>query len=153
MSFAKLIRNIKKVQGFDIVKESLDIIKQNQYYLIGLLRLQLQKGKYPDGENVTLFGKDEYAPSTIYKKLHTPGLSALGRETGFITNYMFGDFYDKMTLVIRGQEFIITSDVDYMDAIISRSGSEIMQLSDEHLKEFRDEILIPELKRRLNNGL
>lgn len=152
MAITILRQKIAAIKKFDIVKETIQIINDNSFYLIGLLRIQLQKGSFPDGERVTItdsrFGKrDYYLDSTIHEKeRHGVGL---GKQTEWITNFMSGDFYDKIVLHTKGTKFILTSDVSYFTDITGRSGTLLMELSEEHLEDFKEEILIPKLRERL----
>lgn len=146
MPLNELYKKLVALQEFDIVKETISIINENGYFLVGLLRLQLQEGKDGNDENVKVFGRDYYSDATIFEKeRHGIGL---GKETEWITNYMSGKFYSQLVLSTAGTTFKIDSRVDYFDEILLRSGRVIMDLDEKHLEEFQKEILIPQLKAR-----
>lgn len=137
---------IKTLAEFDLAKEATDIINQNSYYIEGLLRLQLQEGKDGKGKNVTVFGKDYYSDATIQDKRYN-GIG-LGKFTEWITNYNSGSFYMSLKTHAENGVFETTSNVNYFEDIIKRSGSVIMELNEDSLKNFSEEILFPQLQSR-----
>jgi len=146
MPLDNVMKKIKALQFFDIEKETIDIINKNGYYITALLRTQLQQGKDMFGEPVTIFGRDFYADATIFdKERHGVGL---GKQTEFITNYNSGAFYMSLKTVANGRTFKTESDVPYFSEILRRSGDRIMKLNNKNLGEFRNEILIPQLRQR-----
>lgn len=154
MAFQNIIKKLRAIERFDIEQETINIINENRYYIEALLRLQLQSGKDGNNEPVTIFGRDFYKDATIFEKeRHGVGL---GKETGFVTNYMNGFFYSGLIAQAQGRTFEITSTVPYFTQIILRSGEQIMYLNTEHLQEFSKEVLIPQLQIRLKafeNGI
>lgn len=147
MPLNNLYKKIRAIEMFDIEKETIDIINKNGYYLAALIRLQLQEGKDMFGEPVTIFGRDYYSDRTIFDKEH--GLyPPLGKQTEWITNFKNGYFYSSLQVVASGRVFKAISDVPYFEEILKRSGDKIIKLNNAHLNEFRNEILIPELRRR-----
>lgn len=149
-SASNLAYRLRAVAKFNFSKEAQDIVRKNDAFLIGLLRIQLQEGKDGNDNPVTVFGRDFYADRTVFnKERHGHGL---GKQTGWITNYMTGQFYREMRVVFEGRQFSISSGVPYFREIIGRSGRVIMKLSKKHIQLFTKEILLPELKRRLSSA-
>lgn len=146
MPLDNLFRKIEALELFDIEKEIIDIINKNGYYITALLRLQLQEGKDGNDEPVTVFGRDFYADSTVFdKERHGVGL---GKQTEFITNYKSGAFYMSLVTITEGRFFKTESSLSYFNDILARSGDVIMKLNKKHLLQFKEEILIPELRLR-----
>lgn len=155
MPLNNLRRRIQAIEEFDAVRETIDIINKNAFYITGLLRLQLQAGKDANDENVKVFGRDFYSDATVFDKEHG-NYPALGRITDWITNFKTGDFYGSLETTASGATFKTSSNVPYFDEILERSGDVIMKLNLVHLREFSEEILVPELRRRfkaLEHGL
>lgn len=151
MPLNNLIKRIEALESFDIEREIIDIINKNGYYVSALLRLQLQKGKDANNESVKIFGRDYYKDATIFdKERHGVGL---GKQTEWITNYHSGAFYASLITVAKGTTFKTESSVPYFQDILKRSGDVIMKLNKEHLVEFTNEIIIPELKIRIASNL
>lgn len=153
MPLEDFYNKIVAIQEFDIIEETITIINQNSELLKSMLQGQLKIGKDGDNEPVTIFGRTEYSFETFVNKKQ---ISGIGGITEWITNYMSGSFYSLMRLKTSGIEFNITSDVEYYDEIINRSGSVIMELNKENLEEFSTTIVIPQLQKRFTevfNGL
>lgn len=146
MSLNNLFRKIEAIEAFDIQRETIDIINKNGDYITGLLRLQLQSGKDSEGLPVNAKYGPFYSDRTVFEKERT-GVG-LGKQTEWVTNYMSGTFYASLRTIAEGHTFKTESDVPYFTDILKRSGENIMKLNAEHLREFSEEILIPELKRR-----
>lgn len=150
MPLDDFFNKIVALDNFDIQKETISIINENSEFLLNLLRGQLSRGRDGRGKPVTLFGKSEYKKVTVlFKKEFGIGL---GKETDVITNYMHGYFYQEMNVKTIGDNFEVTSDVEYFRNIILRSGQDIMELDLVSLKTFSDEILIPKLQQRFNTA-
>ncbi len=66
---------------------------------------------------------------------------------------MSGAFYASLKTYTKGETFETESNVPYFGDILKRSGSIIMELNKEHLTEFAEEILFPELERRFNRKI
>lgn len=147
MPLNNLFKKIEAIELFDIEKETIDIINKNSFYITAMLRLQLQQGKDSEGNPVTIFGRDYYSDRTVFDKEHG-NYPALGKVTEYITNYRTGAFYMSLVTKAEGRIFFTESNVPYFEEILKRSGDVIMKLNKEHLREFSQEILIPELKRR-----
>lgn len=147
MSNSNAIRKLEIVEGFDIIKETENIINENAEFIKDLLINQLAQGKDSKNENVTLFGKDSYSRRTIQNKLAT-GIG-LGKVTEYITNYMSGAFYSSIRVVGQGDSFVFESDIEYFGEIIKRSGTVIMALNQQNVRLFLDEILKPQLEEKL----
>lgn len=147
MPLSNLIKKIEALQVFDIRKETIDIINKNGFYISALLRLQLQDGRDSNDEPVTIFGRDYYKDATIFNKEHG-NYPALGKQTEWITNYQSGYFYASLVTVAEGTIFRTESNVPYFKEILARSGDVIMKLNKKHLLQFKEEVLIPELRAR-----
>lgn len=139
---------IQKIISFDAKAETIKIIEDNKKYLSELLKNQLEVGEDGFGKDVKVNGNSFYQPFTIENKRH-PSVRGLGRVTEWITNYMTGEFYKGIHPLTDGSALTFKSSVPYFDAIISQSGGAIMKLNDYHLKKFKEEKLIPELKKRM----
>lgn len=147
MPLNNLFKRIEALQAFDVKKETIAIINEYGWYITALLRLQLQEGKDSNDEPVTIFGRNYYKDATVFDKEHG-NYPPLGKVTEFITNYKTGTFYTSLKTTASGNVFKTDSDVPYFNEIIARSGDKIMKLNVKHLKQFKDEILIPKLRER-----
>lgn len=154
MPLNNFYKQIVKLQQFNVLAETADILGINGEFIAELLREQLRAGKDGRGKNVTVFGRDYYSDATVFEKeRHGQGF---GKFTDWITNYMSGRFYNSIRTEVEGTTFKQISDVDYFPEILRRSGSVIMELDIQSLNRLHDEILLPELKLRFNakvNGL
>lgn len=154
MPLNNLRLKVAALKGFDIVGETMQIINANAYFILGLIRTQMQEGKDADGKPVFAKYGPFYAKSTVFKK-ERYGVG-LGKHTEWVTNYMTGKFYSQLRVVEVGKTFGVTSDVDYFPEIMARSGPRILALSKKDLREFRRDILLPQLRERFKqylNGL
>lgn len=138
---------IGKLQAFDFAKEMDDAITANEDVIPDLVAQQLAIGKDGKNEDVTLFGKDEYAPFTIeLKEKYGIGLGAV---TNRITNYMTGAFYRGLKTEKSGGTFETTSDVEYFGKIQERSGTAITELNEEHERDFAEQYTLPAIATSL----
>jgi hypothetical protein len=142
---------IKKIIQFDAKKHTVEIVNANAEYLNELLRSQLKIGLDGNGKPVTVFGNLAYSERAVHNKLDNG--FGLGKEVRWITNYMTGDFYENLNPLTNGSYLTFKSNVSYFEDIIAQSGGVIMKLNDSNLKKFKTEILVPELERRMKNGL
>lgn len=145
---------IDALQNFNIELEMANIINLNSDYILDLLRTQLASGRDRNNEDITIFGSPFYAARTVQnKKKHGVGL---GEETRWITNYMSGRFYNELRVTSDGTDMEFSSDVEYFENIIARSGTKILSLDRANLKLFTNDVLMPALKQRFEmkfNGL
>ena len=158
MGFANTIRQLNNMVRFNEIAESMDIINKNQALIVWMVQQQNLEGIDGTGEPKTLLrykkGKpiisEEYSQLTIAEKNIMSGNAAI---TDRITHYMSGEFYDSMYLIQEGTSFNVISDVNYYNDIIAHSGngSKIMELTEENLQLFYDDVLIPELKKRFDS--
>jgi hypothetical protein len=142
MALDDLYKKILVLDEFDIVAETLKIIQDNQDYVTHLLQTQLASGKDGKGNDVTIFGKEDYSPETVFLKKEY-GSGALGKVTDRITNYFSGSFYMNMYIRTGTNGFEIESDVSYFEEIIARSGEAIMELSEDNMKLLMEEVVSP----------
>lgn len=127
MALENLRNKIKKVQEVDIPVAYQNAIIDNEEVIKELLREQLASGISGSGDPIMLYDEPGYHPFTIkYKKIYGSGLGAI---TDHITLYMFGSFYGRLFMTIKGSEFNIKSDVPYFGDIIRKSGSDVMKLN------------------------
>ena len=160
MALEDFYNKINALVEFDIEKEVADIINEHSEFLSDMLKRQLALGRDGAGNEKTLIRKgrkyDYYAKSTIENKRQF-GLG-LGAVTDRITHSFSGEFYQSLHVKAEGQFFEFFSEVSYFKDILatSGSGSKIMELDQESLDLFSQNILIPELQIRFNqkfNGL
>ena len=153
-------QKIVALNDFDIAKETCDIINEESEFIQDLLKKQLSEGIDGDGNPKTLIRKGGtfpfYAKSTVNKKLEY-GIG-YGGYVDRITHQMTGEFYHEIKVHAAGEEFVFDSSVEYFDDIISHSGSgsKIMELTQENLELFANNVLVPQLQERFNllfNGL
>lgn len=146
MPLLDFYNKIRVIEEFDITRESMDIIREHAPVIEELLREQMSKGIDGNNEAVTLYGEPYYKDRTVwFKTFHGSGL---GKETGWITNYMTGAFYASLFTITEGTDFFIKSDISYYPKIVSRSGDALMKLTPENLQFFSQNYLIPELQQR-----
>lgn len=149
MPLNNLRNRIEKLQKFDLESSVTLIINKNSEYLADLLSIQLAQGKDADKQNVTVFGRDYYSDRTVFEKERHG--SGLGKVTDRITNYMSGAFYIGLKVTANNKNFVFTSNVPYFEDILKRSGTHrIIELNEEHLSQFKQEILLPQLKQIYN---
>lgn len=146
MALTNIKKRLKAVIGFDAKAETVAILEQEKDVLIYLLQNQLKYGFDGDDNQVTVFGRTSYADDTIYEKRQMD--NELARETRWITNYMYGDFYRMMKVEISADTYSIMSDVTYYEDILAQSGDRIMVLGEDSKAALREQILIPKLKER-----
>jgi len=157
MGFGSTLRKLNNIEEFNVVEESMEIIRRESALLIWMLQQQLLEGIDGKGEPKTLIrtkkGKPlispEYSENTIREKSSMSGNAAI---TDRITHYMSGSFFEEMMVVTEGKSFGIISNVEYFNDIIAHSGSglNIMELTEENQKLFYNDVLIPELKIRFD---
>jgi len=144
--FMRKVDKLESISRFDMAKEITDIINSNQEFMTKILKDQLASGKDANNEAVTVFGRDFYSPETLAAKSQIGGL---GGETRWITNYMSGAFYTFLYVRAAGTKFEFHSEVEYYWEIIAQSGRAIMELSPENCMRVRNELIVPELDRRI----
>jgi len=144
MPLDDFFNKIRVIEEFNIATETVRIIKDNAYFIEELLKEQLAKGIDGFKQPVTLYGSPFYKDATVwYKTFHGEGL---GKETGWITNYMTGTFYRSLFVEVNGTDFFVKSNVPYYDKIVARSGEALMRLTEENLAWFSQNVVIPELQ-------
>lgn len=138
---------LANLKAFSFEAEISAIISENTDIILWLLQSQLSKGLDGEGSPVTIYGKPFYSGFTVQEKLKYG--SGLGKEVGWITNYMSGAFYNSMYVVVEGDNIRVLSGIDYFPEIIKQSGIRIMKLSSPSLRIFREEVLLPQLRQRI----
>lgn len=144
MSLEDLKRRIKKLQEIDIPVAVQNALIENEDAIIYLLHTQMESGLSGSGEPIMLYGEPEYRWRTIkYKRRFGSGPGAI---TDRITLYMFGEFWNTMYMVIKGEEFSIKSPVSYFDKIIARSGPDVMKLNKESMDILMRYYIVPRIR-------
>jgi hypothetical protein len=150
MGLENAIKKLRALKTFDVKSAVAEIIIEHSEFISDLLAMQLARGL--DGDNEPVFilrnGKQEYTYSYFTKELKEKYGTGLGKETRWITNYSSGAFYKELFVTVNGAIFDIKSRVPYFQKILSRSGSRIMELNQEHLEILRDQIIVPEIRKR-----
>lgn len=128
------------------------IIIDNGDWLISKLKQQLSKGIDADFAPALAKYGPFYADATVLsKERHGVGI---GKETGFVTNYMTGEFYMSLDLEVYDNDFIFTSTVPYFQDILDRSKTHrIVELNNQDLAYFSKYILLPQLRQSFSNGI
>lgn len=153
MGFSDIISRIQRVEQFDPIKETSNIINENSEFLVGLLKNQLRSGKDADeqpfllrreGKNAGLF--PYYSDATVFEKRRK------GQQVEVIDYHDTGIFYLSLYAFASGSSFIFDSDVPYLNDILAHAGSgdKIIELSQANIEIFKEEILIPQLQQRFN---
>lgn len=157
MPLEDLYNKIQALSEFDIAAETMDIIGENHELLTDLLKYeQLAKGLDGFGTDKILLRNGApypfYAEQTIKIKEESD-LGGLGGVTDRITHVMGGEFYARIFLRTKGNEFEFDSEVPYFDEIIAHiyGGTKLMELSPVNLKYFSDNVLIPEIQKRFKD--
>lgn len=147
MPFNNFNKKIIALEMFDISKEIMVIIKENEDTILSLIRGQMgSKGTRYDGKFIRAKYGNAYRDSTVFEKeRHGIGL---GKKTDFITMFMKGEFYASLKMSVSGSSFSVTSDVPYFKEISSWNDDMLLGLDKYNLKYFRDEYIIPGLQRR-----
>ena len=155
MPLDDLYDKIVSLEEFDVQAEIEDIIERNADVLIGYIRAQLASGTDGNGDPVTVFGNTEYSERALFEKKRADTM--LGKFTGWITNFMTGEFYASIQVVPEQDGFFFTSDVPYFEDIIYQSGRKILELNEEHALMFKEQYLDPQFTERFTsmfeNGL
>lgn len=148
MPFDNLYKKIAAIESFDITKETMAIIRENQDTILSLIRGQMgAKGIRGDGKFIKAKYSNAYRDTTVFHK-EREGVG-LGAKTDFVTMFMTGEFYASLQLVTAGTTFTITSNVPYFEEInnIWNEGK-LVELDKQNLLYFRDNYIIPQLKER-----
>ncbi len=146
----KIANKIRKIESFDIQKNTIEIVAENKEFLAELLRTQLERGLDGNNNPVTIRGVEKYSPFTVEKKRKKTGLSSV---TMWITNYDTGDFYKGIKPITDGVRLSFDSNVVYFQEIIRQSGGIIMKLNKQNLELFINTKLKPELQKRMKGGI
>ena len=146
MPLTDFYNKIVALQEFDIEKISMDIISENEEYVVDLIQTQLSDGERGDGEKTNAaYGKPYYQKKTIEIKL------GKDQEIGFVTMKDTGDFYNSLKLKLYKNTFEIVSDVPQFEEINKIwNDDKLVELNYDNRLKFTEEILKPELQRRFN---
>lgn len=139
---------IKVLEEFDIVKETIDILNENDEYIADLVRNQLMKGKRGDGEDTEASEGAFYKSPTVERKLRLDGLSG---EYAFVTMFDSGNFYKSLQSYAQGVTFEVDSDVPYFDKLQQWNNGKLVELTQQNCDKFAQEILFPELQKRFSS--
>lgn len=147
MPLDDLKERIERLQAFDFGREMEEIVADNLDKITPMVREQLEAGKDGEDKPNTIFGRFGYSPKTVeIKQANGEGLGAV---TDRITNFMSGDFYESMRTEMEGRVFEEDSDVSYFGDITLYSSPALLDLDEEHRKEFGENITLPAIKERL----
>lgn len=138
---------IDSLKAFDFGLELENIVADNVEKLTPYIREQLAAGKGGDDEPSTIFGRKGYAPLTVQIK-ETQG-QGLGAVTDRITNYMTGAFYESLVIKTEGQVFEAESDVPYFSDIKLYSDPTLLEVNEEHRRDFAETVTIPLISEAL----
>lgn len=147
MPLDDLKERIEKLQAFDFGREMEEIVADNLDKITPMIKEQLEAGKDGEDKPNTIFGRSGYSPKTVEIK-QTNG-QGLGTVTDRITNFMSGDFYESLRTEMEGRVFEEDSDVSYFGDITLYSSPVLLDLDEEHRKEFGENITLPAIKERL----
>lgn len=122
-----------------------EVVQENGHVLEDDNTAQLADGLDSKGRDI----RPEYVPLTVEIKQQK------GQETSFVNLRDTGDFYAGIVAQIRGKAVEMVGTDAKTDDLLGKYGGAILGLSDEAVKEFREEILQPELQdeTRLALGL
>lgn len=147
MPFNNFYKKIAAIESFDITRETMAIIRENEETILNLVRGQLgSKGIRGDGKFTRAKYGNTYRDSTVLHK-EREGIG-LGKKTDFVTMFMSGEFYASLKLVTAGTTFTVTSSVPYFEEIQSWNNGKLTELDRHNLIYLRDTIIVPELQRR-----
>lgn len=147
MPFPQAKQLIQDLQKFDFGQELQEIVADNADKITPYVLQQLAAGKDGDDKPVTIFGRRGYSPKTVeIKKANGRGLGAV---TDRITNYMTGEFYETMFTKVEGKVFEEDSPVDYFGDITLRSPDALLEVNEEHRKDFGQTVTLPSITDRL----
>lgn len=138
---------INRLDAFNFGQELQTIVESNTEILTELIKEQLEQGLDGDGNPNTIFGRKGYSPATVDIK-EREGVG-LGAETGFITNYMSGEFYNTLVVKTEANAFEADSPVSYFGDITLYSSEDLLKVSEEHRKEFGEKVTLPEIAESL----
>lgn len=134
-------RLIDSLSAFDFGAEMRNVVDENINELTPAVQDQLSKGFDGNDNQNTVFGKQEYSQKTISIK-EAKGVG-LGRETGYVTNYMSGDFYRSLVFKTDGDVFEADSDVPYFGDIRLYSDPALLEVDEANRKEFAEAYTLP----------
>ena len=148
MPFNNFYKKIAAIESFDIAKETMAIITENEDTILSLIRGQMgSKGIRGDGKFIRAKYGNAYRDSTVFNKERV-GLG-LGAKTDFVTMFMTGEFYASLKLVTAGTTFTVTSNVPYFEEINNVwNEGKLLELDNFNLVYFRDNYIIPQLQVR-----
>lgn len=137
-NFKELIDNLT---AFDFGQEMETIVSDNLDKLPPMIRDQLAEGKDGDDKPNTIFGRSGYSPKTVaIKQANGKGLGAV---TDRITNYMSGDTYESLVVNMDGETYEADSDVPYFGDIVLYSSPALLEVDEDHRREFGETITLP----------
>ena len=147
MPFDNLYRKIAAIESFDLVTETMSIIRENEDTILSLVRGQMgSKGTTVDGKFIKAKFGNTYRDRTVFnKEQHGVGL---GKKTDHITLFMTGEFYASLQIAIAGTTFNITSNVPHFKEINAWNENKLLGLDKQNLLYFRDNYIIPQLRER-----
>lgn len=138
---------IDKLAAFDFGQELQTIVEDNLERITPYIREQLEEGKDGDDKPNTIFGRKGYSPRTVaIKEANGQGLGAV---TDRITNFMTGDFYESIRVKTEGQVFEADSDVSYFGDIRLYSSDALLEVDEEHRKDFAETVTMPAIEESL----
>jgi hypothetical protein len=112
------------------------VVNDNNHVLEDANTAQLAAGIDSDGRPIG----PEYAPLTVAIK------QLKGQPTDRVTLRDEGDFYSSVALHLDATEFeMVATDVK-APGLLEKYGEEVLGLTDEHVEEFRDDYVRPELQ-------
>lgn len=138
---------INDLRAFDFGQEMQTIVEDNLEKITPYIREQLEDGKDGDDKPNTIFGRNGYSPRTVaIKEVNGQGLGAV---TDRITNYMTGEFYESLRVQTEGGVFEAESDVSYFGDIRLYSSDALLEVDEEHRKDFAETVTLPAISEAL----
>lgn len=123
MTFTELARRIEAVNFNEVMK---DVLETHQEEVKDLNREQMLQGRNKDGS----FINPPYRPATVAIK------AAKGQENRFVTLRDTNSFQSKMTLILKGSTFDMSSTDEKTDMLIGKYGNLIFGLTDQNKSIF-----------------
>lgn len=137
--FDDLLNTIEQLDNFSFEEEIKKIVYIEDEEILNLMRGQLSIGKTASGNPITWQGRDEYRRVTIETKERF-GVG-LGKETGWITLYMTGEFYASLRVVYNENGgYSITSDDWKYEKILANTLTDTLFLNAENAELVQQQI-------------
>ncbi|HEX8656210.1 MAG TPA: hypothetical protein VF690_01675 [Hymenobacter sp.] len=137
------IANLLRQLPQQLADATRQVVSQNKPFLEDANTAQLAAGLDRDGQPIT----PEYAPFTVALK------QLKGQPTDRVTLRDDGDFYTGIVAQLDSDSFEMVGTDQKTPALVEKYGDEVLGLTADHIEEFRDDYVRPELELKTREFL